>query len=110
MAMTEAPLSYTIKVIDQRGFDEMFTIRADDPADYFKKIKALKEWLISNGYTPTGNRRSFATNGNGPQPAADGPVCQLHGPMKPSKYGGYYCPSKMGDGSYCKEKSDTIQN
>jgi hypothetical protein len=111
--MTEAPLSYTIKVHDKDGFDEMFTVRGDDPADYFKRITALKKWLISNGYTPTAPRRSCSNgsaasqpqgdNGNGNAPA---PACQYHGPMKPSKYGGYYCPSKMGDGSYCKEKSD----
>ena len=33
------------------------------------------------------------------------PVCEWHGPMKPStKHGGWYCPAKMGDGSYCKAR------
>lgn len=42
------------------------------------------------------------TNGNG----SSAPLCPVHGkPMKPSKYGGgYYCTSKLPDGSYCKEK------
>jgi hypothetical protein len=34
------------------------------------------------------------------------PVCQWHGAMKESTKapGTYYCPSKMGDGSYCRER------
>ncbi len=34
-------------------------------------------------------------------------VCEYHGPMKEStkRPGTYYCPSKMGDGSYCKSKA-----
>ena len=34
----------------------------------------------------------------------DTPVCEFHGKMKPSNYGGYFCPKKMGDGSHCKSK------
>jgi hypothetical protein len=32
------------------------------------------------------------------------PVCEFHGSMKRSNHGGFYCPKKMGDGSYCKSK------
>lgn len=34
------------------------------------------------------------------------PVCEFHGAMKESskKPGTYYCPAKMGDGSYCKSR------
>lgn len=37
----------------------------------------------------------------------EAPVCEYHGPMKEStkKPGSYYCPAKMGDGSYCKSKA-----
>lgn len=102
--MNEAMLSYTVKVIDPQGFDEMFTIRGDDPADYFNKISSLKNWLKQNGYTPTGQRR--ANNGNGAQAPQDAaPICNLHNrPMKPSKFGGFYCPAKLAAGDYCKEK------
>ena len=39
-------------------------------------------------------------NGNG------APVCPVHGSqMRPSsKGGGYFCPRKLADGSFCKEK------
>jgi hypothetical protein len=33
----------------------------------------------------------------------DAPVCEFHGKMKMGNYG-YFCPKKMGDGSYCKSK------
>lgn len=38
--------------------------------------------------------------------AREAPVCPFHGPMKESAKapGTWYCPSKMGDGSYCKER------
>jgi hypothetical protein len=35
----------------------------------------------------------------------DAPVCEFHGKMKRSNHGGFYCPKKMGDGSYCKSKA-----
>jgi len=38
------------------------------------------------------------------QKTDDAPVCQFHGAMKRSNHGGFYCPKKMGDGSYCKSK------
>ena len=34
----------------------------------------------------------------------DAPVCEYHGKMKRGNYG-WFCPKKMGDGSYCKSKS-----
>ncbi len=40
-------------------------------------------------------------------PAAPVHVCQYHGPMKESskRPGTYFCPAKMGDGSYCRSKA-----
>jgi hypothetical protein len=34
----------------------------------------------------------------------DAPLCKYHGKMKASKFGGWHCTAKMGDGSYCEEK------
>lgn len=36
----------------------------------------------------------------------EAPICPYHGPMKPStkRLGTWYCPAKMGDGTYCREK------
>lgn len=35
----------------------------------------------------------------------DAPVCEFHGRMKRSNHNGWFCPKKMGDGSYCKSKA-----
>ncbi len=34
----------------------------------------------------------------------DAPLCKYHGRMKASKFGGWHCTAKMGDGNYCEEK------
>jgi hypothetical protein len=33
----------------------------------------------------------------------DAPICEFHGKMKQGNYG-WFCPKKMGDGSWCKAK------
>ena len=34
------------------------------------------------------------------------PTCPVHGsPMKMGKFGGYFCPRKMPDGTYCSAKA-----
>ncbi len=105
--MNEAKLSYTIKVLDPQGWDELFTVRSEDPVEYFKRISALKKWLVANGYTPAAGRNATGRNATSATPAADdAPVCQYHGPMRPSKFGGFHCPKKLHDGTYCQSKSD----
>lgn len=39
--------------------------------------------------------------------AREAPICPYHGPMKESVKapGTFFCPKKMGDGTYCKEKA-----
>ena len=37
------------------------------------------------------------------KPTDETPRCPKHGPMKPSTKGkGWYCPTKLADGSWCK--------
>jgi hypothetical protein len=36
--------------------------------------------------------------------SSDAPICEFHGKMKKGNYG-WFCPKKMGDGSYCKSKA-----
>jgi hypothetical protein len=35
---------------------------------------------------------------------ADAPICEYHGAMRQGRHG-WFCPKKMGDGSYCKSKA-----
>ena len=109
----ESPHSFTTKAYNPDGYDCMFTVRSDDATEFFTKVKALLDWLPRHGFEPTRTRPN--SNGNGaPPPTTDAPaaqngnvpVCQYHGEMKPSKFGGWYCSAKMADGSYCQEKAD----
>jgi hypothetical protein len=35
--------------------------------------------------------------------SSDAPICEFHGKMKKGNYG-WFCPKKMGDGSFCKSR------
>lgn len=49
---------------------------------------------------------SFPTNGKSAEfPETSAPTCEFHGRMKRSNHGGFYCPKRMGDNSYCKSKA-----
>jgi len=66
--------------------------RADD-------LRALVARLKAIGATPpqTGNSAL-------PVSADDAPVCEYHGKLRRGNHG-WFCPKKMGDGSYCKSKA-----
>ena len=96
--------SVAIKAKAPAGFELTLSLADEDTAELMKRTLAALAWLGEKQFTPTsGQAAPVATsaNGNGETP----PVCQFHGPMKRSqKFAGWYCPSKMGDGSYCKEQ------
>jgi hypothetical protein len=50
--------------------------------------------------------RKFGAPSAAPASVAGPPSCKYHGPMKESSKapGTFYCPAKMGDGTYCKER------
>lgn len=90
----------TIAAVSPEGFP--IAIALNDPAP-----GAMTNWiklLSSKGFTPAANPTPAPTAA---QPA-ETPVCIYHGPMKPStvkgKEGTFYCPKKLADGTYCKEK------
>jgi hypothetical protein len=101
MITSESPNSFTVKCHDRNGYDSMFTVRADSSQEFMDRVTKLLAWLPTAGFTPTARRSPQSTNGA--QDAA--PICNLHNrPMKPSKFGGHFCPAKLADGSYCQEK------
>src|SRR5262245_66009683 len=60
-------------------------------------LRGMIDRLKAIGATPP-------QSNHGSQPTADdAPVCEFHGKMKRGNYG-WFCPKKMGDGSYCKSK------
>jgi hypothetical protein len=62
-------------------------------------LKLIVERLLQSGAEPP------AANVKAPATATeDAPICEFHGKMKKGNYG-WFCPKKMGDGSYCKSKA-----
>jgi hypothetical protein len=108
---SEAPASWNTKYLRPDGFVCQLTLRAQDGADLLPKTDQAIEWLKAHDCKPM-NGYKVSGQGNG-QSAANGntPLCPTHGkPMKPSKYGGWYCPVKIADDDgtgkpvYCKQK------
>ena len=58
-------------------------------------LRAMIDRLKAIGATPPGQPSG--------QPDSDAPTCEYHGKMKRGNFG-WFCPKKMGDGSYCKSK------
>lgn len=106
-AFNEAPSSINLR-FDYKGYESIqLTLRDVSGAQLLDKLNAVIDRLDKMGATPTTNGRR---PGGQPAPAGESsdrdaaPVCKYHGPMKPSKKpGAFYCPAKMGDGTYCKE-------
>jgi hypothetical protein len=61
-------------------------------------LKLIVERLLAAGAEPP--QAAKPSNAAGAT-AEDAPVCEYHGAMKRGNYG-WFCPKKMGDGSYCK--------
>jgi hypothetical protein len=62
-------------------------------------LRAMIDRLKAIGATPPQASANLQTHTD------DAPTCEFHGKMKRSNRGGYFCPKKMGDGSYCKSKA-----
>jgi ribosome maturation protein Sdo1 len=93
---TNRPLpTFTIHaLIDDFPFDVSFSGSTDQLAATVERLRAI-------GAVPPTVAARLAVQEEKERGA---PVCQFHGPMKESskKAGSYYCPAKMGDGTYCK--------
>jgi len=111
---TEAPASVNFRATNANGFTVQFTMRNGEMGELVKRVDQLTGHLLASGWAAQGSNgyQKRSGNGNG-QSANNGnaPLCPTHGkPMKPSKYGGWYCPVKIaddgGDGKpvYCKQK------
>jgi len=109
---TEAPASFNVKAISPAGFDVMLTLRDSDSRQLMNRALGALDWLVKNGFTPTPTRGGGNRRGNNDAGSGEAPSCPTHGKaMKPSQYGGWYCPVKiadddgMGKAVYCKQKT-----
>jgi hypothetical protein len=103
--MTEAAYSATAKAMKD-GFEVFVTVRKPlhEQTAFYGELDALPDWLHTHGYAP-------ATQGQEAPASSEPttPTCPYHGLMKPSdkEPGSFFCPHKMGDGSWCKERWPT---
>jgi hypothetical protein len=87
-ALPEAPASVNVH-LTIAGRQVQLTLRDSDEARLLERLQAI----LAQYPLPT------------QAASAPVPVCPYHGPLKASTKGkGWYCPAKMADGSYCKEK------
>lgn len=99
---TEAPASLNLR-FDYKGYTGiMLTLRAGSGLEVLARLDVALTKLDKIGATPAGARAGGLAASQ-----ESAPVCKYHGAMKRSKkHGGWFCPAKMGDGSYCKEKQN----
>ena len=105
--LPEAPVSMNVH-LPMGGRDVLVTLRGTD----LQAVLSQMETLLHRYPVET---KTNADHGSTVSPAqASTPpapsqmlVCQWHGAMKQSTKapGTWYCPAKMGDGSFCKERS-----
>jgi hypothetical protein len=98
-ACPEAAFSITLKgTLD--GHEVLLTARGQTWEEFAANVARLKGMLDAPA-APTPERRAPERTD-----AAQTPVCPYHGTMKESTKakGTWFCPAKMGDGSYCTSR------
>jgi hypothetical protein len=92
------PATFTIHaLLDDLPLDVCFSGTAEQLPATIKRLREI------GAVPPTPAARQAASE----ERKREAPVCEYHGAMKESakRPGTYYCPAKMGDGSYCKSKA-----
>src|SRR5690349_9603190 len=75
-----------------------FPIEIQGETTNAENLVAMIDRLKAIGATPPSAPKSQ------PVTSEDAPVCEFHGPLRRGNHG-WFCPKKMGDGSYCKSKA-----
>jgi hypothetical protein len=102
MSLGEAPASCNVYVIIS-GHRVQVTLRDTDESRMLARLQVLLATYPAAPAQPVSAPPATPP----PTPAAaEPPICQWHGAMRESTKakGTYFCPAKMGDGSYCKER------
>jgi hypothetical protein len=97
--LPEAPASVNVHVM-MAGRQVQVTLRGTDETVLLERLaKLLAQYPCEKPATPAPPAATAAM-------PSETPVCPWHGTMKASTKdaGTWYCPGKMADGSYCKER------
>jgi hypothetical protein len=116
-ALPEAPASATVKVVEKSTQLEWLVTARVAPAALalIDDLPGIGARLLERGFIAVdiyidqrkAERQATATPSANGAGASNGsaPVCKYHGEMSRSKkFAGWYCRSKMGDDSWCKEQ------
>lgn len=102
--LPEAPASVNVRVLID-GHEAQVTLRDTDEERLLTRLAAL----LARYPQACGGKRTPDAPAHTPPPSTAGetPTCPYHGAMRESTKvkGTFYCPSRMGDGTFCKEKS-----
>ncbi len=127
MASTDYPLSVSSKFTDDAGTEHLVTVRGRNLDDFQGRLNEAGHIFPYAGFRtpphitvtagsevgagptqvdtppPTPITTGTPRGVNQGPPNANAPKCADHSrPMRPSKNGGWYCPAKNGDGTYCQ--------
>lgn len=100
------PSTVDIHYVTANGWPCVLTIcGANGPAAIERANMAIK--VLEQAGARPGALASAQAETAKEETEREAPLCKYHGPMKEStrRPGSYFCPHKMGDGSYCKEKA-----
>lgn len=104
MAQERRDVSIVVKCqCEGFGFDLTAELAVDQIEGLMKKLRASGVEPAQTPYTWKDQGKGSVSNGHN----NGAPVCPHHNaPMQPSTKGsGWYCPRKLSDGTYCKEKA-----
>lgn len=119
MAYTEAPASFTVKLISPDGFDCMLTLRGMSGAELLPKVSQALGWAKERGYKPACGCNRAERNGavvasnNEPDVLTDESgrsykICELHNAKmyaRIGKDGKTWYSHKTASGDWCKGKA-----
>jgi hypothetical protein len=85
-----------------QGIDTQLTARGMTLAEFQRNFDAVHALFDVPAARPASATPAQASA----QASGETPTCQYHGAMRESTKvkGTFYCPSRMGDGTFCKEK------
>lgn len=100
-ALPEAPASVNVRVL-VGGHEVQVTLRDVDEERLLTRLAALLQRYPAAACGGAGGEAKTPA----PAQTTATPTCPYHGGMRESSKvkGTFYCPSRMGDGTFCKEK------